>query len=428
MGKYHLHTLATFLLCFVFAFGQVTTGREITERLCSPEFFGRGYVKKGDSLAAAYLAGQFKSRGLEALSPGYLQAFSHGVNVFPGAMLLEVGGKKLIPGVDFMVDPSSNRADATLIQHWVEGVDIIDRANLDRLIQETRGPRTWNLLVIHAADLKNDSLQTAKQVGELLTELVSVLVITNEKFTFSVGHEPRPRAFVFVKPGFVTPETKEVRLEIDQKFVGAYTSYNVVAMLPATKRSKKTIVFTAHYDHLGGMGSEVYFPGANDNASGTSMLFALADELKKRSNRSCNYVFIAFAGEEAGLVGSKFFVDNPLVSLPKVRMVINLDIMGSGEDGVTVVNGAVYKEEFDLLTAINQEKNYLKQVKIRGKAANSDHYWFSEKGVPAFFIYTMGSNKHYHDVEDRYEALTFEAYNAIVQLLLDFTSQLEVGK
>lgn len=418
------------ILFFFFGsfFAQEKTGREITERLCKPDFFGRGYVRKGDSLAGVYLAEQFKKRGLKSLSPNYLQAFSHPVNIFPGEMLMQVDSLRLVPGVDFLVDPSSNKIFAELTPKWEEGIALLNQGYMENLLRETQGARSWNVLVLNALNLKNDSLRTVKKIAELFTDIVSVLLVTDEKFTYSVGHEPRKKTLVYVKPGFISPETRHVILHIDQQFDAAYESYNVVALLPASKRSKKTILFTAHYDHLGGIGSEVYFPGANDNASGTSMLFAMADELKKRKKRKYNYVFIAFAGEEAGLVGSRYFVDNPLVQLSKVRMVVNLDIMGSGEDGVTVVNGSVFQKEFDLLTQINNDKKYLKQVKIRGKAANSDHYWFSEKGIPAFFIYTMGSNKNYHDVFDTYDALTFEAYNSIVRLLLDFTSKLEQAK
>jgi hypothetical protein len=59
-------------------------------------------------------------------------------------------------------------------------------------------------------------------------------------------------------------------------------------------------------------------------------------------------------------------------------------------------------------------------VASRGAAANSDHYFFTQKGVPAFFMYTMGPNKHYHDVYDTYEELSFNKFNSIYQLLIDF--------
>jgi Zn-dependent M28 family amino/carboxypeptidase len=198
-----------------------------------------------------------------------------------------------------------------------------------------------------------------------------------------------------------------------------YASRNVIAYLPAKKKSKKTIVYTAHYDHLGRMGTNTYFPGANDNASGTAMLLSMAAYFKKNPV-DYNVLFIAFAGEEAGLVGSKHFVENPTFKLKKMSFLLNLDIMGSGEEGVTVVNATLYEKQFALLQEINKEKQLLTQVKLRGPAANSDHYWFTQFNVPAFFIYTMGPNKHYHDIFDTYEELSFVEYQDITTMLVEF--------
>ena len=100
--------------------------------------------------------------------------------------------------------------------------------------------------------------------------------------------------------------------------------------------------------------------------------------------------------------------------------------MGSGEEGVTAVNATLFEEQFNLLTTINEEQQLLSQVKSRGPAANSDHYWFTNAGVPAFFIYTMGPNKNYHDVFDKYEALSFEEYHDITSLLVQFVERLSV--
>jgi hypothetical protein len=94
--------------------------------------------------------------------------------------------------------------------------------------------------------------------------------------------------------------------------------------------------------------------------------------------------------------------------------------MGSGEEGITCVNATLFKEEFSRLIALNETAHFLPLIKQRGPAANSDHYFFTEAGVPAFFIYTMGPNKNYHDVYDRFEALSFDKFNAIQKLLLDF--------
>jgi Zn-dependent M28 family amino/carboxypeptidase len=134
-------------------------------------------------------------------------------------------------------------------------------------------------------------------------------------------------------------------------------------------------------------------------------------------------LLIAFAGEEAGLLGSQYFTRNPKVPLANISFLVNVDIMGSGEEGITVVNGSLHKEAFDRLTHINDSLALLPQIKIRGKAANSDHYPFSEKGVPAFFFYTMGPNKHYHDIEDTYDALSFSAFNNLQLLIQGFFNQ-----
>jgi Zn-dependent M28 family amino/carboxypeptidase len=110
--------------------------------------------------------------------------------------------------------------------------------------------------------------------------------------------------------------------------------------------------------------------------------------------------------------------------LDKVKFMLNLDILGTGDEGITVVNGKVYQGDFDRLVALNEEHGYLKQVKIRGKAANSDHYFFTEEGVPAFFIYTMGGISAYHDVFDRAETLPLTEYEDLFRLLTEFVEGL----
>ena len=84
----------------------------------------------------------------------------------------------------------------------------------------------------------------------------------------------------------------------------------------------------------------------------------------------------------------------------------------------------MFEKEFLLLQKINKKQKALPVIKKRGPAANSDHFFFTEAGVPAFFIYTMGPNKNYHDVNDTYENLSFKAFEKIGELLIDFTHKL----
>ena len=94
--------------------------------------------------------------------------------------------------------------------------------------------------------------------------------------------------------------------------------------------------------------------------------------------------------------------------------------MGTGDKGVTVVNGTVHKKEFKKLAVLNLKKKYVSKVKVRGRAANSDHYWFSQLGIPAFFIYTMGGIKAYHDVYDKSQTLPLSEFDDLYHLLIEF--------
>lgn len=418
----------TFLLFIIAFFGntivfsQLDEARRITEKLCSDDFFGRGYVKSGDSLAAEFLKSEFEKRGLKPLQKSFFQCFNFEVNTFPGKMNVQVDGKTLIPAVDFMVDPSSGSSTKIWKQRPITAAEIFNAYENQKLYSSLQSNKEFNSVVIDVRNYKNDSLKKANALAYSLVELCDVMVITNEKFTFSVGREQYPNALLFVQ-GEAIDNISEIETQIESVFKARHTARNVIAMLPAKKKTKETIVFSAHYDHLGGMGQNVYFPGGNDNASGTSMLLHLADYFKENPV-PYNIVFMAFAGEEAGLVGSKYYTENPLFKLSDIKFLLNLDIMGSGEDGITVVNATLFPKQYEALVAINDEEKLLKQIKKRGPAANSDHYFFTEKGVPAFFIYTMGDNKHYHDVEDTYEALTFNEYLDITRLIATFVKSL----
>jgi Zn-dependent M28 family amino/carboxypeptidase len=197
-----------------------------------------------------------------------------------------------------------------------------------------------------------------------------------------------------------------------------------MGMVRGTAVPDSFIAVTAHYDHLGRMGFDATFPGASDNASGTAMMLQLAAHYAKNPQRY-SMLFIAYSGEEAGLRGSSFYVKHPLVPLDRMRFLVNLDIMGDAKDGVTVVNATEFPEEFSMLENLNKKGDYLPQVRSRGKAANSDHYFFSEAGVPAFFLYSNGGAGYYHDVFDKPATLALTNIDKVMKLLMDFVVGLQ---
>ena len=421
----------SFLLLTFFASSQIEEVRRITETLCSEEFHGRGYYERGDSIAAAFLAEEFEKIGVNPYKKQeYLQRFTiQGINSFNGAMDVMHNGDSLVPGVHFMIDPESSGVKGELMPVVLDGAKLISTENSSGFNEEYLQEKAKelalhnkNCLLFDLSALSADSARMLAGLSKALVNEVPVIEVVSSKFTWSVGRKQLPNPLIYIQDSTYV-EGQSFECTIDAEYIERYPSQNVIAYLPAKKKCAETIVFTAHYDHLGRMGLETYFPGANDNASGTAMLITMAKYFLKNPSKY-NIMFIAFAGEEAGLLGSEYYVAQPYEKLKKIKFLLNLDIMGSGEEGITAVNATLFEDEFELLQKINEEKDLLAKIKKRGPASNSDHYWFTEKGVPAFFIYTMGPNKNYHDVFDTYDELSFVEYEDITELLVTFVEGL----
>ena len=419
----HKLLITTFLLGFIsIGLSQTETIKRVTEELCSPKYHGRGYVNNGDGLAALFIQEEFKKAGVNMYGESYLQPFEFPVNTFPGAASFKYGDSVLAIGKAILVDPACPNFYGKLMCKLMKPEVLLDEESFMTELQEVLAGVNYNAVALDLTTENADTLKLLRNFKYELAKFVPVVELTNAKFTWSVAQSQLKNLVVQLKPEFYQ-DGMPLSVDLNAALVERHQANNVVGYIPAKKKCSQTIVFTAHYDHLGRLGKDTYFPGANDNASGTAMLIALANYFHENPS-DFNVAFIAFAGEEAGLIGSKYFVDNPLIKLNKIRFLINLDIMGSGEEGVTVVNGSVFTDEFDLLVSINEKEHLLQQIKPRGYAANSDHYWFSDAGVPAIFIYTMGPNKNYHDVFDTYEALSFAESDDITVLLKLFIEQL----
>ena len=113
--------------------------------------------------------------------------------------------------------------------------------------------------------------------------------------------------------------------------------------------------------------------------------------------------------------------------LKNIRFLINTDLAGTGEEGITVVNATEFPKEFAMMNAVNDDQKLLAKINARGKAANSDHYFFTEKGVPSFFFYTLGGIKAYHDVFDKAATLPLNEHADLFKLVVGFNEKL-MGK
>ncbi len=405
---------------YSFSFSQKIDYKKFTEVLCSSEFHGRGYVNQGDSLAANYIAQTFSQIGILPLansSEDYFQSFSFPVNTFPRDLSVQLNSKVLTPGIHFLVDPASSSFSGTLNLNSISITDLYNQQ-----VITSNFPKNTALLIRNLG-FGGDTIAKVKQYLQKLANQIPIIEIVNTKLTWSVSQVKLNFPYLIIQDSVIGASPENIAINIDAEFKPLHSTRNVIGYIPSARKNAKTLVFSAHYDHLGRMGNDVYFPGGNDNASGSAMLVFLANYFKEHASKY-NLVFIAFAGEEVGLLGSQYFVSHPLIKLKDIRFLINLDIMGSGEEGITAVNGTLFEKEFLLLQKINKKQKALPVIKKRGPAANSDHYFFTEAGVPSFFIYTMGPNKNYHDVNDTYENLSFKAFEKIGELLIAFTHKL----
>jgi aminopeptidase YwaD len=400
--------------------------------LCAKGFYGRGYVGKGMQKAARYIAQQFKDAGLQPLDKDYFQSFSYPVNTFPGVVNVRIGDRNLEPGDDYLIQAGSNRAgveDAKI--RVIDGLAFAKSLSgkSDKTAKKWEQWRKKMSKTKFVYLLQNTdtlcSLMQWKNNRELAAQLPAgvFLMPKKGKKIWTVSQEVHKATIVEVyDTSYLLDKKKKISVTVINQFNPKFEAENIVAYVPGTEAKDSFIVVTAHYDHLGKMGSKTMFPGASDNATGTAMMLELA-KYYAANPAKYSMVFIAFAGEEAGLVGSEYFTEHPLIPLEKIRFLLNLDIMGDATDGIAVVNGKTHEAAYKTLTALNAtaENGFsFKEIRQGGAAANSDHYFFTEKGVPAFFIFTMGGKGYYHDIWDKAENVTLKNVPELGSLLKRF--------
>jgi len=411
MKRYSTTLLGIFILLFAQA-QDINYANKMLKELTSNKYHGRGYVKNGDGKAAKFIAKQFEKHGLVSFNDSYYQKYSFPLNSFPSTLSVSIDDKALVAGYDYVVSLSSPS-----VKTKFDIIDITDAvSNPDSLIITMQNNGSNGIYLINE---KN----TRSIYGKNISGVDAVAVLTEKMPYWHVSNGGKVDSTIWLKirKDKVPADAKTLSVNVKNRFIENHKTQNVVAWVKGTKYPDKYFVFTSHYDHLGMMGSKTYYPGANDNASGTSMVLDLARYYSLPENKpEYSIVFITFSGEEAGLFGSKYFAENPLFPLEDIKLVVNLDMIGSGSEGITVVNGTLYDTLMVQMQQINKENNYLTNIKLRGESCNSDHCPFYQKGVKSIFIYTRGKElTAYHTPTDTSENFPFTAYNGLFRLLTD---------
>ncbi len=237
-----------------------------------------------------------------------------------------------------------------------------------------------------------------------------------------------------------------------------YNFHNIVAWLPGKgPRAKEYIVIGAHYDHVGVASSPAapispggargprpigatsqpttvpttrpYYPGADDNASGTAGLLELARLFAQTSRPARSILFVAFSAEEQGLLGSKHFVENPPVPLERIVAMINLDMLGRLRNDTIIVSGSGTASVFPgILEAANQSgPPFQIRYSWTNGLAPSDIASFAGKGIPSLFFIT-GSHPDLHRVTDTPDKINYAGQAKVVDFVANTVRSLTVEK
>lgn len=239
----------------------------------------------------------------------------------------------------------------------------------------------------------------------------------------------------------VTPRSFDLRssgeLETDLS-PARVPSSNVIGVLPGRgSLADSTVVLGAHYDHIGMGGRGSLAPGtvaihngADDNASGTSVLLAAVDLVAASLADISDHrrvVFIAFTGEERGLLGSEHYVRNPRFPLQQTVAMVNLDMVGRLRNNDLTVYGTGTAAEFDSLVERANQQTEFSLYKVPSGYGPSDHQSFYNRNIPVLFFFT-GLHSDYHRPTDTADKINIEGMARITELTATVVSELAVSQ
>jgi Zn-dependent M28 family amino/carboxypeptidase len=205
------------------------------------------------------------------------------------------------------------------------------------------------------------------------------------------------------------------------------TGTNVLGFI--NNNAENTIVIGAHYDHLGygaegslHRGAQAIHNGADDNASGVAVMLNLAEKLKTK-NTNNNYLFMAFSGEEMGLLGSNYFVKNATIDTKRINYMINMDMVGRLKADSTLAAYGVGTSPI-LKQTLKAHNSNFKLIQKESGIGPSDHTSFYNVDIPVLHFFT-GQHEDYHKPSDDFEKLNYKGMQTISNYIFEVISDLD---
>ena len=431
----------------------------VLEEISSERYNGRSVYGDGDVRAAKYLIDQLSSfegivpcvatgpedqsvrpylkslvepadegrwnvvEGKEKYLP-YLQHFQFPMNVMRGAMSLSVDGVAYAPTFDFIAKEFSPTC------HGFFKVTYLDEEAYHRegfMEHLSSGMYKDQCVVIdwnrYLETVQPDPFDKYKPWLTDLENIGGIILRQEEQFPYFKARTwyQSPHPVLFVNGSFPN-DAREIELHIDAEMLPTRDAHNVVAWLPGTDPNCDTYyTFIAHYDHLGYMGADQVFPGANDNGSGSAMVVTLAKYFSKNRPRH-GIQFILVDAEEENLLGSFFYCENPRLPLDKLEYLIDLDMVADDTDHLSTQITPGGEAGLEQFRAINADGKYPPfDFVMEEMNDDSDHFSFGQKGVPGIYFETEGNIiQYYHTPRDNFQNTRDSNFDRLFHLITEF--------
>lgn len=415
-----LYIVFILIIASIFSYAQdMDYTYKIIKELSSEKYFGRGYVNKGDSLASVFLAEEFTKFKLDMYGEDYFQTYTTSINRYLEKPQMIFGDNELTLAEDFIAIPYSAEVEGWYQIEWITANTLTNSWALKHVLS-IEHPNSF--ICIDSTGLNNEELYKFANIIFSKNYIGAAGIIeASSRLKYTAKTEIKETVLLQIKPEKIDPTADSVYVRIKNDFIEEYETRNIIGYKKG--KSDSIVMITAHYDHLG-MIDDVMFPGANDNASGVSMVLNLAEYYSNKRKTDYTMVFVLFSGEEAGLLGSEYMANNPPFELSKVKTMINFDMVGTGDEGVYMLNAKEYPELDTIMMDMNKDQKYFDVMHSSEATYSSDHASFYEKGVDAIFVYAAGNNGHYHQPQDKFEDLTFAEYKDIYQFVIDFVKKI----
>jgi hypothetical protein len=475
-------------LCVAYADSDGNRVREDLRYLSSPALAGRGTGTAGLDLAAAYISEQFSKAGVRPLGgQSYLHKFPVSLSSTLGTvntMAQRAGHQDALPlalGTDFIPLGFSGSGQSSAAVVFAGFGITAPELSYDDYADINATGKIVVILRHEPQEYETASAFEGKvytEHSQLLTKALNarahgaeaVLFVNDtaahsgpdalEKFSTLVGPGDPGLPFVQIKAEIVESwfrsagrDFKSVQEQIDRS--GQPVSFefgdelrvdlsisvehqprqvaNVVGFLPG--RTDEYLVIGAHYDHLGH--GEQYslapntagtvHPGADDNASGVAGVLALARRFGSQPPRERGVLFIAFAGEELGLLGSSFYLNRPLLPVEKAVAMINMDMIGRLRDKRVIVGGVRTGSGLrEAVAAAAAKHSITPDVEEHAVYGSSDHTCFKARKIPVLFFFT-GLHADYHRPSDTADKIDAAATVKLLRFIGDVAAALTDG-